>query len=97
MPPQAKEGMLPCRGRPGYGAKSSTVRTRIVRKRCAEVTRDGMASDFGSSSFTAQDRDLLQLLPWNLHGFDFHIIAHTKFVDGDELVTALQPGPGPDR
>jgi hypothetical protein len=93
MFPLAREGMLRCRGKPGHGVENSIVRMRNVQKRGAEVGRDGMASDLNSLSFTAQDRNLLQLLAGNLHGFDLHIIAHTKFVDGDELIPALQPGP----
>jgi hypothetical protein len=72
-----------------FGTKISTIDAQ-------QGGHDGMALCDGSSSFTAQNADLLKLLTRKLHGLDFDIIAHAELVDGNELIAAFQPGPGFD-
>ena len=93
MIPQTEAG-LPLRlAKSGCGAGMLTVHSKKGLTYAQSVGYDAMTQGYGSVSSGAQNGDLLQLLPRNLHGFSLDIIAHAELVDGDELIAAFQPGP----
>ncbi len=84
----------PCLARLRHEAGMNAVQSKNLGIVCVQsVGCDTMIRCYGSFASSAQNSDLLYLLTWDLHGFDFDIIAHTKLINGDELIAAFQPCP----
>ena len=66
--------------------------TRLISTK--SFGRSGIGRGRGSVSCgVSQNGNPFQLFTRKLHGFNHHVVTNAKLVDGDELITAFQPGP----
>src|SRR5882724_10536288 len=85
---------LDVRPAPDMERGDQTIRQRLCLNCTQSFGRVGMIPGRGSVALSAiQNGDPLQRFTRQLYGFDLHVIANAEFVDGNEISTALQPGP----